>query len=95
MTLDYYISSRGRTATVSLYDPQKQRLRKVSGSELGDEPLTLHSSIQGYPAYEVITIDGVIDVVEHRAMEPIFYMTDDPAVLEELRVPANQRLERP
>jgi hypothetical protein len=55
----------------------------------------LKNSSQGYPSYEVITIDGLSDVVEHRAMEPTFYMTDDPAVREELKVPANPRFERP
>ena len=27
-----------------------------------------------------MTGDGVVDIVEHRKMEPIFYMTDNPAV---------------
>ena len=95
VTLDYYTAPLGRTATFSLYDSHKQQLRKVSGSQRGDHPLTLKNSSRGYPSYEVITIDGLTDVVEHRAMEPTFYMTDDPAVREELGVPANQRLERP
>jgi hypothetical protein len=47
----------------------------------------------GYPGYEVISIDGLTDVVEHRAMEPTFYMTDDAAVREELGVPANNAFE--
>jgi hypothetical protein len=34
----------------------------------------------GYPAYEIITISGVDDVVEHRKMEPVFYIADDLAV---------------
>ena len=95
VTLDYYSSLLGGTATFSLYDSHKQRLRKVSGSTRGDHPLTLKNSSQGYPSYEVITINGLADVVEHRAMEPIFYMSDEPAVREELGVPANPRLERP
>ncbi|MEO6968518.1 MAG: hypothetical protein ABI132_08750 [Rhodanobacteraceae bacterium] len=48
------------------------------------EPLVMknaHDEIGGpYPAYSVITVNGVTDVVEHRHMEPVFYMTDDPAV---------------
>jgi hypothetical protein len=95
VTLDYYASPLSRTASFSLYDSHKRQLRKVSGSQRGDGPLTLKNSSQGYPSYEVITIDGLADVVEHRAMEPTFYMTDDPAVREELKVPANPRLERP
>lgn len=37
-----------------------------------------------YPVYLVFTYEGVIDIVEHRAMEPVFYMTDDPAVWSQL-----------
>lgn len=96
VTLDYYIfSPLGRTATFSLYDPKGQRLRKVSGSQRGQHPLSLERSSQGYPFYEVITIDGLTDVVEHRAAEPTFYMTDDPAVRQELGVAAIQRPEHP
>ena len=40
----------------------------------------------GYPAYEVITVNGITDIIEHRKMEPIFYVTDDPAVWKELGV---------
>jgi hypothetical protein len=98
VTLDYYISPLGHTATFSLYDTQRRRLRKVSGSLRGDHPLALKNSASGsaagYPSYEVITIDGLTDVVEHRAMEPVFYMTDDRAVREALGVPLNQPLER-
>ena len=95
VVLSYFTSPLGRTASFSLFDSHKHQLRKVSGTQRGDHPLTLKNSSQGYPSYEVITSDGLTDVVEHRAMEPIFYMTDDPAVRKELKVPANPRLERP
>jgi hypothetical protein len=35
--------------------------------------------------YEVVTINGVTDIVEHRRMEPYFFMVDESAVSEELR----------
>jgi hypothetical protein len=99
VTLDYYASPLGRVAAFSLYDSHRQRLRKVSGSQRGDHPLLLKNKragfAPGFPSYEVITIDGLPDVVEHRALEPTFYMTDDPVVLEELGVPGNHHLERP
>lgn len=43
-------------------------------------------SLKGYPRYKVVTINRVTDIIELRKMEPIFYMTDDPAVWEELGV---------
>lgn len=41
---------------------------------------------QGYPRYKVVTIHGNTDIIELRKMEPIFYMTDDPAIWRELGV---------
>jgi hypothetical protein len=44
----------------------------------GLAPVTSQGS--PYPAYEIITVDGITDVIEHRKMEPLFYVTDDSAV---------------
>jgi hypothetical protein len=97
--MDYYVSLLGRTATFRLYDSHSQQRFKISGYMGGDRPLTLKNPppgfAPGYPSYEVITINGIRDVVEHRAMEPIFYMTDDPAVRQDLDVPANNRWRGP
>jgi hypothetical protein len=38
----------------------------------------------GYPSYEIVSIGGVTEIIEHRKMEPIFYVSDDPAVRAEL-----------
>lgn len=40
----------------------------------------------GYPIYEISTVNGVIETIEHRQLEPIFYIVDNPAVLAELGV---------
>lgn len=94
VTLDYYIGPGGRTATVKLYDKSGSRLKKVSGKQMGLHPLTFTPHVLGQPlprpSYEVITFDGVVDIVEHRKMEPVFYMTDDPAVWEKWAPDANQ-----
>ena len=34
----------------------------------------------GYPVYEIIAVGGKTEIIEHRKMEPVFYVTDDPAV---------------
>jgi hypothetical protein len=56
----------------------------------GSEPLYLkHPPLgfpAGYPSYEIITVNGITEIIEHRKMEPIFYITDDPAVWKELGV---------
>lgn len=49
---------------------------------------------KGYPRYKVITINGLTDIVELRRMEPIFYMSDNPAVWNEIAgqsLPANKK----
>jgi hypothetical protein len=57
-------------------------------SKKGSEPFYLKNppqgSAPGYPAYEIITVDGITEIIEHRKMEPLFYVTDDPAVWKEL-----------
>jgi hypothetical protein len=91
VTMDYYVGMSGRrTATVTLLGPNGNVLAKARGSLKGSEPLLLKTrsdaSAPGYPTYEVITANGVADIVEHRRMEPIFYITDDANVWTELGV---------
>ena len=100
VTMNYYAKPFGRTATFELYDSQKHRLAKVSGSLRGEEPLytslsSPHGSPSAYPSYEVITVNGVVDIAEHRRMEPVFYMSDEPAAWRELGVSANNRWRGP
>jgi hypothetical protein len=40
-----------------------------------------------YPSYQVVEVNGFIDVIEHRGMVDIFYLCDDPAVWAALGVP--------
>ena len=86
----YYIKQSGRVATFVLRGPLNAELAGVVGTSKGLEPLTLKNPPAGfppgYPSYEIITVHGVPDVIEHRRMEPIFYVNDDPAVWAELGV---------
>ena len=65
-------------------------MAKVYGKDKGTGPLQLKPPPQGYvigyPNYEVITVNGITEIIEHRKPEPIFYITDDPAVWKELGV---------
>lgn len=87
VTMDYYIEFSGRTATFTLRDASGAVLSKVTGKQLGLEPRQRKARLsgypEGYPSYEIITVDGITEIVEHRRMEPIFYVTDDPAVKSE------------
>lgn len=87
--MDYYITSSGRAATFTLQrEKDHKELAKISGQQKGAEPLRLKNPPLGYPesypSYEIITINGITEIIEHRRMEPIFYLSDDSAVWEEL-----------
>jgi hypothetical protein len=90
ITMSYYVMPWGRSATFILQNKKGQTLKEVDGKEKGLEPLQLNHPPpgfpEGYPAYEIITVNGITEIIEHRKPEPIFYITDDPAVWNELRV---------
>lgn len=90
ITMSYYITPWSRSATFILQDKKGQTRTKIKGKERGLEPLQLKHPPPGfppgYPAYEVVTLNGITEIIEHRKPEPIFYITDDPAVWKELGV---------
>jgi hypothetical protein len=90
ITMSYYVMPWGRSATFILQNKKGQTLKEVDGKLKGLEPLQLEHPPPGFPpgspSYEVITVNGVTEIIEHRKPEPIFYITDDPAVRKELGV---------
>lgn len=60
----------------------------MTGNLIGYEPLHRKTKLpgypEGYPSYEITTVGEITEFIEHRRVEPIFYVTDDPAVDEEL-----------
>lgn len=86
--MDYYIGLSARTAVFTLRDKSGTVIAKVSGEQLGLHPLMRKDKQpgfpEGYPSYEIITVGDIAEIVEHRRMEPIFYVTDDPKVKAEL-----------
>ncbi|NOX09372.1 MAG: hypothetical protein GXP22_07800 [Gammaproteobacteria bacterium] len=89
VTVDYYIKSSGGEAVFKLYGDNGTRLKKVKG-EMGIYPLQLKNPPEGspenYPMYEIVIVDGVTDVIEHRERSNIFHMTNEPAILEEFGI---------
>ncbi|MGH7260718.1 MAG: hypothetical protein ACREI9_08570 [Nitrospiraceae bacterium] len=88
--MSYYIKPSGPAATFTLTGPKEEKLAEVSGALKGHQPIELKNPPPGYPpgypSYEIITVKSVTEVIEHRRMEPIFYVTDNPAVLTELGI---------
>jgi hypothetical protein len=90
ITMSLYGSLWGSDVKIILQDTKGQTLTKVYGTEKGRGTLYLKHSPPGFPpgcpAYEVITVNGITEIIEHKKPEPIFYITDDPAVWKELGV---------
>ena len=93
--MNYYVKSSGRTSTFIITNLKTNKSTKYQGTQRGHEPIKLKQSPTGYPLYEAITVDGITEVIEHRKMEPIFYIIDNPAILNELGVSsANKAVKR-
>lgn len=88
LTMSYYTWPWGGRAMFTLRDTKGRTLAKIGGKTRGLGPNYLKHPPPGfppgYPAYEVITANGITEIIEHRKPEPIFYVTDDPAVWKEL-----------
>lgn len=79
LTMSYYIKPWSIDATFTLQNAKGQTITTTDGKVRCDEPFQLQNS-SDYPSYEVVTVHGVTEIIEHKKMEPIFYITDDPAV---------------
>jgi hypothetical protein len=94
VTMDYLVAPGRRFAEFVMGDDTGRKPTRVIGEMRGDQPTIIAgptTASEGigrfYPSYEVITVGGVVDVVEHRRMEPVFYMVDDEAVFKKPGVP--------
>jgi hypothetical protein len=90
ITMDLYDNLWGSNVKFILQDRKKQILTKVYGRVKDTGPIQLKHPQQGfppdYPEYNIINVNGITEIVEYRKPEPIFYITDDPAVWKELGV---------
>lgn len=89
VTMDTYLFPTEKSI-FKLWDKKGNKLSVVKGKRFGGYlyPKKLKNPPpgypEGYPSFEVIIADGVVDIIEHRKMEPIFFTTDDPEVWSEL-----------
>lgn len=88
VTMSYYVRPSGRKAVFVLRDINNRTLEKLTGEQQGVEPIKLKQHKEGYPTnrplYEIITVDGKTDIIEHRVRGPVFHMLNNPDVWEEL-----------
>ncbi len=85
--MNYYVKPWGRTATFVLQDSKGNILKMLHGSAACGKPFELKNPPSGYPSgypvYEVVAVNGTTEMIEHRKMEPIFYISDDAAIEKE------------
>jgi len=84
--MDYYLDR----VTFTLSNVKGSTISKLKGTTKGDYPIKLKhpplGSPEGYPSYQIITVNGITDIIEHRRQEPVFYIPDDPSVWSELGI---------
>jgi hypothetical protein len=86
--MDYYSRPGRRSAVFVLRDGSGAKVMEVSGEKRGSAPtsFTKGDAAFEYPLYEVISVGNVVEVVEHRRLEPVFYLVDNPEILRRLGV---------
>jgi hypothetical protein len=86
--LYYYSNPSGRTAKLIFEDRDGWlSIDKVAGEIRGSKPLQLESAAGDYdPEYEILSAEGITDIIGHKGSNDLFYMVDDPTVWEELGV---------
>ena len=82
VTMDYLTNG---DAVFKLFKSEgDSHIKTVTGTTQGDRPRKLKITPSGfpknYPLYEIITVNGITEIIEHRKMEPMFYVVDDPLI---------------
>ena len=75
--LNYYTNPLGSDAKLILKDKNGKKLAEMKGK-------VKCQMLSNHPAYVLVDVNATTEVIEHRKMEAIFYVNDDPAVREEL-----------
>ena len=78
VTMNYYTTLSGDDTKMIVKDRNGKTLTEINGRQRCQFPKS------GYPAYDLIEANGVAEVIEHKKMEPAFYINDDPVVRQKL-----------
>ena len=88
VTMAYYLVPEGKgSAVFQMLTIDGRKIGEVTAVRSGGEPITVRNGrrVDGaggdrYPMYEVLTVKGITEIIEHRRREPFFYITDDAEV---------------
>jgi hypothetical protein len=84
VTMSYLSYPWGSRAGYLMKDNAMHALQRTEGST-GCGQFSLRDPFRdgtplGYPSYTAVTVGGVTEIMEHKKMEPLFSITDDPVV---------------
>ncbi len=63
-------------------------VHKVLERKVGKQrwhPYSERRGYQSYPSYMIESVNGIEEVVEHKKMEPLFYISDDSNLVDEMK----------
>lgn len=79
ITMSYYIRPGGNSASFTVRNG-KRVIKQIDGKLVFTHPIVLSGSTADYPSYAAVVVNGTTELMEHKRMEPIFHVTDDPDV---------------
>jgi hypothetical protein len=90
--MSYYLKLSNRVGGVKFEirnDKTGSRLASFKGEVLNPAPMYVHRIDPTAPpgkraSYSIVRLNGVIEVIEHRRVEPVFDISDDPEVRADL-----------
>ena len=90
--MTYYVRPSGRVATFALRDLSGKVISTASGTMRGLRPTMLGPNSEErplrYPLFEIITVKGVTQVIEHPSVESIhFRMVEDLEIRRQIGAP--------
>lgn len=88
MTVTYYTFDKTKIVIRGPAPDYKVLMEKVGTDRW--HPLTKQRGYE-YPHYVIVSVDNIEEIFEHKKMEPVVYITDDPKVTSVLKQQAPSR----
>jgi len=86
----YYNPLFGKTNFIAYLigpPPERKKLEKKYGVKqwYSGSVKKWYAKNDHYPNFNIVTIEGVVELIEHRHMAPIFYVSDDPEMKRDIK----------
>jgi hypothetical protein len=81
-----FIKSNFKTVLLGPAPGYRQLDKKIGIVRL--HPITekqLNAGVDHYPSFHVVQVNGTDELIEHKKMEPIFYISDDPEMIRTMK----------